>query len=69
MDVPKLDTLVLASPKSDIIQSVGRILREKPKNRTRLPIVIDIVDRYSIFGAQAKKREKYYESKSFKIHS
>lgn len=69
LDVPKLDTLVLASPKSDIIQSVGRILREKPKNRTRLPIVIDIVDRYSIFGAQAKKREKYYESKSFKIHS
>ena len=29
MDIPKLNTIVLASPKSDVIQSVGRILREK----------------------------------------
>ena len=67
LDVPKLDTLVLASPKSDIVQSVGRILREKPKDRCRVPIVIDVVDRYSLFGAQANKRQRYYGSRGFKL--
>jgi superfamily II DNA or RNA helicase len=67
LDVPKLDTLVLASPKSDIIQSVGRILREKPKNRSNTPIIVDIIDNYSIFGAQARKREKFYASKSYDL--
>ena len=28
MDIPKLNTIVLASPKSDVVQSVGRILRK-----------------------------------------
>jgi hypothetical protein len=67
LDVPKLDTLLLASPKSDIIQSVGRILREKPINRVNTPVIIDIIDDYSIFRAQAKKREKYYVSKKYTV--
>ena len=29
MDIPKLNTIFLASPKSDVVQSVGRILRKK----------------------------------------
>ena len=31
LDIPKLNTLILASPKSDVQQSCGRILREKPE--------------------------------------
>jgi superfamily II DNA or RNA helicase len=57
-DVPELDTLVLASPKSDIEQAVGRILRQKNKNE---PIVIDIVDQFSIFKGQYYKRKKFYK--------
>ena len=29
MDVPKLNTVILASPKSDVEQSVGRVFRQK----------------------------------------
>lgn len=67
-DVKGLDTLILASPKSDIIQSVGRILREKPEDRIHIPLVIDIVDDFSLFPKQAKKRYSYYKSCKYDIH-
>lgn len=60
-DVKGLDTLILASPKSDIVQSVGRILREKPENRKHVPLVIDVVDSFSMFPRQAHKRLDYYK--------
>jgi superfamily II DNA or RNA helicase len=65
LDVARLDTLILASPKSDIIQSVGRILREKEQNRLHVPLVIDIVDNFSLFPCQAKKRIKYYKGQKY----
>ena len=64
-DVPELDTLILATPKSDVEQAVGRILRQKNKNE---PIVIDIVDSFSIFKGQYYKRRKFYKSCEFKIN-
>jgi hypothetical protein len=64
-DVPELDTLILASPKSDVEQAVGRILRQKNKNE---PIVIDIVDSFSIFKGQYYKRRKFYKSNDFQIN-
>ena len=42
LDIPKLDTLILATPMSDIIQSVGRILRVHDEKKE--PIVVDIID-------------------------
>ena len=44
MDVPKLNTVILASPKSDVEQSVGRIFREKACDRTHHPLIIDIIE-------------------------
>jgi superfamily II DNA or RNA helicase len=64
-DVPELDTLILATPKSDVEQAVGRILRQKNKNE---PIVIDIVDSFSIFKGQYYKRRKFYKTNEFKIN-
>ena len=61
-DVPELDTLILATPKSDVEQAVGRILRQKNKNE---PIVIDIVDAFSIFKGQFYKRRKFYKNSQF----
>ena len=61
-DVPELDTLILASPKSDVEQAVGRILRQKNKND---PVVIDIIDSFSIFKGQYYKRRKFYKSNDY----
>ena len=63
-DVPELDTLILATPKSDVEQAVGRILRQKNKNE---PIVIDIVDSFSIFKGQYYKRRRFYKEREFKM--
>ena len=66
-DVPTLNTLVLASPKSDVVQSVGRILRLRPEDRTFKPVILDIIDSFSVFQRQAIKRKKYYKSCSYNI--
>ena len=65
MDIPALDTLVLASPKSDIEQSVGRVLRVRPSERVCAPRIIDIVDGFSVFDAQARKRQRFYKQRGF----
>lgn len=58
-DHPKLNTLVLATPRSSITQAVGRIYR---KIHEINPMIIDIVDTYSIFPYQYKKRDKIYKT-------
>lgn len=63
LDIKTLTTLVMATPKTDVCQSVGRILRCKHNE----PLVIDIVDSQSIFKNQFNKRKKYYKSKKYNI--
>ena len=62
-DNPSLDTLILASPKGNVEQAVGRILRKKNKNPA---LVIDINDCVSIFNNWNRKRRSFYKSKNFK---
>lgn len=66
LDIPILDTLILATPKSDIVQSVGRILRETSGKKND-PCVVDIVDQWGPFKYQYFKRLKYYKATGFKI--
>lgn len=63
LDIKSLTSLLLASPKSDIVQAVGRILREKHSN----PLVIDIVDSHEVFQNQFKKRRAFYNQKNYRI--
>jgi superfamily II DNA or RNA helicase len=60
-DEKRFDTMVLASPASDVRQAVGRILR-KMEDPTHKPVIIDIVDQWSIFKKQAYKRRTIYRS-------
>jgi superfamily II DNA or RNA helicase len=63
LDIKSLTSLLLASPKSDIVQAVGRILREKHSN----PLVIDIIDGHDVFQNQFKKRRAFYNQKNYRI--
>ena len=63
LDIKTLTTLVLASPRTDITQAVGRILRVKHDN----PLVIDIIDGHDVFKKQWSKRKAYYKKCGYKI--
>ena len=67
LDIKGLDTLILASPKGDVIQISGRILRERPEDRKHTPLIIDIVDDFGSFPNQAKKRHTYYKKCKYDI--
>ncbi len=63
LDIKTLSILVMASPKTDITQSVGRILRVRHDN----PVVVDIVDRHDIFQNQWKQRKRFYRKCNYRI--
>jgi len=63
LDIKTLSTLVMVTPKTDIIQSVGRILRMKHAQ----PIIVDIVDGHDLFKNQWKQRMRYYKKCNYRI--
>jgi superfamily II DNA or RNA helicase len=63
LDIKTLSTLVMATPKTDIEQSVGRILRTRGQN----PIVVDIVDSHDYLKGQWNKRKTFYKKCNYKI--
>lgn len=65
LDIKTLTTLIMASPKTDVCQSVGRILRTKHNN----PLVVDIIDKHDIFVKQWQKRRQYYIKQKYYIIS
>jgi superfamily II DNA or RNA helicase len=67
LDIPALNCLVLCSPKSEIEQSVGRILRKQAQQRSCTPLIIDIVDGFSVFQTQGMKRKRYYRKCKYGI--
>ena len=67
MDIPKLDTVILASPKSDVEQSVGRVFRKKACDRDFHPLIIDLQDNFSMFQNQCNKRKVLYRKLNFTI--
>lgn len=67
LDVPDVDVLVMGTPKGDVEQAVGRILRASEDKKT--PIVIDPVDNEEYYCDKlTKKRERFFASKGWKVH-
>jgi superfamily II DNA or RNA helicase len=66
-NVPSLNTIIFASPISDIQQSIGRILREIPEKRKYTPLCIDILDDFSIFKRKGASRLKFYNSNKYNV--
>lgn len=63
LDIKSLCTLIMVTPKTDIEQSVGRILRSDHKQ----PIVVDIVDSHDPFQKQWVKRRTFYKKENYEI--
>ena len=66
LDIPALDTVILATPKSDIKQSIGRIMRETA-GKLNDPLIFDIADQWSVFFAMYRKRLKVYREGGFEV--
>lgn len=66
LDIPTLDTVILATPKSDIVQSIGRIMRET-KGKKNNPQIYDVVDQWSVFFAMYNKRLRVYRQGGFNM--
>ena len=68
MDVPELNTVILASPKTDIQQSIGRIFRQKAEDRTHQPLIIDIIDEnIKSFKNKFYQRNKIYKKNKYQV--
>lgn len=66
LDIPDLDTLFLATPRVDVEQSVGRILREQSGKKE--PVVVDFVDMgVGPCVGFSKARQRLYESLGYKM--
>jgi superfamily II DNA or RNA helicase len=59
-DVPEWDTLVLATPKADVKQAIGRVMRSMDGKAE--PVILDLVDGSKIFQGYALDRMKQYFS-------
>jgi len=65
LDIKTLSVLVMVTPKTDITQSVGRILRVKHKN----PIIVDIIDSHDVFQKQWFQRRRFYKKCNYRIRT
>jgi superfamily II DNA or RNA helicase len=68
LDIPTLSVLFMVTPKTDIVQSIGRILRVR---RTGLmqPMVYDFIDPHDLFKRQAKVRNTYYRKQGYYVET
>ena len=64
-DVATLNTLVIATPRPDVDQIVGRILRVEKKGRKVDPLIVDIVD--ESFRRQFQERLSLYKKRNYTV--
>lgn len=67
LDIPDLNTVFFVTPKKNVIQSVGRILRKQLKVGDISPLVLDFADELSVFTNWRKYRGEYYNKNNYSI--
>jgi superfamily II DNA or RNA helicase len=65
LDIKGLNTLIFATPRSDVVQASGRIQRDISPVFDKL--IIDIYDKFSVFTCQYAKRLSFYRQSEFEI--
>ena len=63
LDIKTLASLIMATPRTDITQSVGRILRMKHKH----PVIVDVIDVHDCFKNQWYKRRLFYKKQKYTV--
>ena len=69
LDIPRLNTMIMTTPKTNVQQAVGRIMRNASSDVFITPLIIDVVDELSTFPKQYEKREKLYKKLNYQIES
>lgn len=67
LDIDRLNTLILASPKKSIEQTTGRIIRKEKYENDDYPLIFDIHDRLDGMKGLINARMKYYDQNNFYI--
>ena len=60
LDIGDVDTVFMVTPKSDVVQAVGRCMREGGSRRNP-PKIVDLHDNWGPFDAMYYKRRKIYK--------
>jgi superfamily II DNA or RNA helicase len=66
LDIPTMNAEFLITPKTDVVQTVGRVLRAKHWYQD--PIIYDIIDTHEPFKRQWLKRKRFYKSQNYRIN-
>lgn len=64
MDISSVDTILFMTPRSSVMQTVGRIRNASGPNK---PIIIDVVDTFGPFIHQQYARRRVYREKEFTL--
>ena len=64
LDIPALDTLVLATPKKNVVQACGRIMRGAV---TGEPLILDVQDAWPCLQGQTRARLEFYRASGFRV--
>jgi superfamily II DNA or RNA helicase len=67
LNIKSLNCVILASPRKRVEQSTGRILRQRPEERTLAPLIVDIVDIHDTYKNMYRKRAEYYKQCGYQI--
>ena len=62
LDIKSLTTILMATPKKDVRQSVGRIMRSSGDK-----LVVDIIDTHSNFQRYWTDRRRWYNRQHFNV--
>lgn len=65
-DIPTLNSIILTTPKKNVQQVIGRIMR----GYTDLnPLIFDIIDDFGVFKNQSRIRKRFYKKNNYEIFS
>lgn len=67
LDIERLNTVILATPMRNIVQSIGRIMRKILTLTDIKPLIVDLCDKLSVFTYQGYARCKLYKKNGYLI--